>query len=155
MTIMFRGISAVNLDPKGRLGIPTRYRERLRVEQDGQLIVTIDPESPCLLLYPLKQWEVIEEQLQQLPSLNSTARQIQRLLLGHATDVELDSQGRVLIPALLREHAELDKKTVLVGQGKRFEIWAENVWQQHRNMWLSQGLGDKQELVPELTKIAL
>ena len=102
---MFRGINAINIDGKGRLAVPTRYRDAL-VSQDGaSLVVTIDTEETCLLLYPAKQWQVIEDNLQRLPSFNAAARRIQRLLIGHATDVELDGNGRLLLPPLLRTTA--------------------------------------------------
>lgn len=111
---MFRGINAVNLDAKGRMSIPTKYRNALSTDESKGLIVTIDTESACLLLYPLLIWEQIEAKLQQLPSFDPQARRIQRLLIGHASDVELDSQGRILLPTLLREYAGLQKKTMLI-----------------------------------------
>ena len=97
---MFRGLNAVNLDAKGRMSIPMRYRSKLE-DAKNQLIVTIDTEDACLLLYPLPEWEFLENKIEQLPSFNNTARRIQRLLIGHATEVELDSNGRILLPALI------------------------------------------------------
>ena len=134
---MFRGINAINIDVKGRIAVPTRYRDALLAEEKGALVVTIDTEETCLLLYPVKQWQVIEANLQKLPSFNAQARRIQRLLIGHATDLELDSHGRVLLPPLLRDHAQLDKKVVLIGQGNKFEIWNEALWQSKRAEWLA------------------
>lgn len=134
---MFRGINAINIDIKGRIAVPTRYRDALLAEEKGALVVTIDTEELCLLLYPVKQWQVIEENLQKLPSFNAQARRIQRLLIGHATDLELDSHGRVLLPPILRDHAQLDKKIVLIGQGNKFEIWNEALWQSKRAEWLA------------------
>ena len=113
MVEVFRGISAVNLDAKGRLSIPSKYREGL---QGQSMVLTIDTEDPCLQLYPMSRWSIIESQLEALPTFNPAARRIQRLLLGHATECELDSQSRILVPAVLREHAELVKKVMLVGQ---------------------------------------
>lgn len=134
---MFRGINAINIDGKGRIAVPTRYRDALLAEDGGALVVTIDTEETCLLLYPVKEWQVIEMNLQRLPSFNAQARRIQRLLIGHATDLELDTNGRVLLPPLLREHAKLDKRAVLIGQGNKFEIWDETEWQEKRSQWLA------------------
>ncbi|WP_375057142.1 division/cell wall cluster transcriptional repressor MraZ [Zobellella sp. DQSA1] len=127
---MLRGAHAISLDTKGRLAIPTRFRDSLRDECDGVLICTIDISNPCLLLYPLAEWEQIEKKLRALSSTNLQERRLQRLLLGHAAECELDAQGRFLIPGPLRQHAGLDKKIMLVGQLNKFEIWNETRWQQ-------------------------
>jgi MraZ protein len=153
---VFRGISAISLDGKGRMALPARCREQLaQHHQTSEVVVTIDTESPCLLLYPLAEWEKIEEKLQSLPSFNPAARRIQRLLIGHATEVELDSNGRLLLPALLREHAKLDKTVILVGQGKKFELWDEQEWQNRREAWLAEETNSSAELPEELHSIAL
>jgi len=151
---MFRGITAINLDDKGRLAIPTRYREHLNNGSDGQIVVTIDTEERCLLMYPLLEWEVIEQKLQNLPSFNKAARRIQRLLIGHATEIDLDRSGRVLLPPLLREYAELDKQVMLVGQGKKFEIWGDQQWGAGRTGWLADD-PDESSLPPELQMLSL
>jgi MraZ protein len=135
---MFRGINAINIDGKGRIAVPTRYRDALLSDNDGALVVTIDTEETCLLLYPLNAWQEIEKNLQRLPSFNAQARRIQRLLIGHATDIELDNHGRVLLPPLLREYAKLDKHAVLIGQGNKFEIWDDDAWQTRRSEWLAE-----------------
>lgn len=137
---MFRGIHAINVDDKGRIAVPSRFRAQLDAIGDLRLVVTIDTESPCLLLYPFGEWESIEQKLQALPSFNQITRRIQRLLIGHATELELDSHGRVLLPPLLREHAKLTKRVTLLGQGRKFELWDEQVWQTHRGQWLSENL---------------
>lgn len=152
---MFRGINAVNLDAKGRMSIPTKYRDTLSTDESKGLIVTIDTESTCLLLYPLPIWEQIEAKLQQLPSFDPQARRIQRLLIGHASDVELDSQGRILLPTLLREYAGLQKKTMLIGQGKKFEIWDENAWLAGRERWLAEETSSEQPLSEEIRSLSL
>ena len=87
---MFRGVSALNLDIKGRMAMPTKYRQRLMEDCDGKLVVTVDRDH-CLLLYPLPEWEDIERKLVRLPSLNKQARRLQRLLIGHATEVDLET----------------------------------------------------------------
>ena len=81
---MFRGATLVNLDSKGRLSVPTRYREQLLENAAGQMVCTIDIHHPCLLLYPLPEWEIIEQKLSRLSSMNPVERRVQRLLLGHA-----------------------------------------------------------------------
>lgn len=133
---MFRGINAINIDGKGRLAVPTRYRDALGAGAGAPLVVTIDTEETCLLLYPASTWQVIEDNLQRLPSFNAAARRIQRLLIGHATDVELDGNGRLLLPPLLRDHAKLDKRVVMIGQGNKFEVWDEALWQTRCEQWL-------------------
>lgn len=152
---MFRGIHSINLDPKGRLAVPTRYRDRLQLDASGQLIVTIDTESACLLLYPLPEWEIIEAKLQALPSFNPQARRIQRLLIGHATELEMDNNGRILLPSLLREHAHIDKKIVLIGQGKKFELWDETTWEEERKNWLKDAAESVDEIPEEMRSLSL
>jgi len=132
----FRGVSNLNLDAKGRIVLPARYRERLVEFCHSQLIVTIDTDQPCLLIYPLPEWELIEEKIEALPSFNPTTRRIQRLLIGHATEVEVDANGRMLLSNPLREYAQLGKKVVLIGQGKKFELWDELRWNERMGAWL-------------------
>jgi MraZ protein len=132
---VFRGASQVTLDSKGRMVMPTRYRERLAERSNGRLVVTIDRDQ-CLLLYPLPDWEEIERKLMKLPTLNVQARRMQRLMVGHATDLELDGHGRVLLPAELRTFAGLGRNGVLLGQGNRFELWDEARWTAQRDEWL-------------------
>ncbi|MFQ3207556.1 MAG: MraZ protein [Glaciecola sp.] len=126
---MFRGANAINLDSKGRLTIPTRYRQSLLDDCQGQLVCTIDTSQNCLLLYPLPEWEEIELKLSKLSSTNPQERRLQRLLLGYAMEGEMDKSGRILIAPTLRQHATLDKQIMLVGQLNKFEIWDANVWQ--------------------------
>ena len=134
---MFRGVNQINLDAKGRMAMPARYREQIGDCCENQLVATIDTEARCLLLYPLPEWEQIEKKIEALPSFNPAARRIQRLLIGHATDIEMDSNGRLLLPAPLREYAEMDKKLVLLGQGRKFEIWSESLWNDTRDDYLA------------------
>lgn len=151
---MFRGVTSINLDTKGRLAIPTRYRAELQESCEGQLVLTVDRDK-CLLLYPLQEWEEIERKLIRLPTLNPQARRLQRLLIGHATECEMDSQGRVLVSEPLRKFAGLDKRVVLTGQGNKFEIWDEDVWNVRCEEWLQdEGLEDLGELAPELGTLA-
>lgn len=151
---MFRGVNGINIDVKGRIVVPTRYRERLQ-ESRSCIVLTIDTEEKCLLLYPLIAWEEIESKLAQLPSFNPAARRIQRLLIGHATEVELDNHGRILLPPLLREYAGLSKHAMLVGQGKKFELWDDAHWQERRSQWLSEELNSDSVLPDEVKKLSL
>jgi MraZ protein len=125
---VFRGANAISLDAKGRLAMPSRYRDELNSRSSGQLIITIDTVDPCLNLYPLDEWEIIETKLKALPSLREEVKRLQRLLIGNAVDLELDSSGRFLVPPRLRDYARLDKKAMLVGQLNKFQLWDEDTW---------------------------
>jgi MraZ protein len=148
----FRGVSNLSLDAKGRIVLPARYRERLLEICRSQMIVTIDTDQPCLLIYPQPEWELIEEKIEALPSFNPTTRRIQRLLIGHATEVEVDANGRMLLATPLREYAQLGKKVVLIGQGKKFELWDEVLWSDRMESWLNESNdGETPEALAELT----
>ena len=126
---MFRGISQLHLDAKGRLAVPSRHRDALLERCAGHLVITADADH-CLLIYPLPDWELIQQKLEGLSNLDPRVRELQRRLIGFAVDVDMDSAGRVLISPALREYAELDKEVVLVGQGKKFELWNKANWEQ-------------------------
>lgn len=125
---MFRGANAINLDAKGRLAMPSRYREELHERCAGKLIVTIDAVDPCLNIYPLSEWEIIESKLRQMPSLREETRRLHRTLIGSAQDQELDGSGRLLVPPRLRSRVGLDKRVMLVGQLNKFQLWDEGEW---------------------------
>jgi MraZ protein len=133
---MFRGANKLTLDAKGRLAMPTRYRERLQERCGGKLVVTVDKDQ-CLLIYPFPDWEELERKLMKLPSLNPQARRLQRLMVGHATELDLDGNGRILLPPSLREYGLLSRDVMLVGQGMRFELWDETRWNERRDEWLA------------------
>ena len=152
---MFRGINAINIDPKGRMAVPTRYRHTLEDSCQGRLVITIDTEERCLLLYGMPEWEVIEQKIAALPSFNKAARRVQRLLMGHATEVELDSNGRILLPTLLREYSNIEKKIMMIGQGNKFELWDEEHWNARRDEWLKEEMEDSEALPEELQAISL
>ena len=133
---MFRGATKVTIDAKGRLAIPTRYRDRLASRSNGQLVVTVDRDY-CLLLYPYPDWEEIERKLIRLPSLNKQARRLQRLMVGYATELELDGNGRILLSRELREFAGIERQAILIGQGNKFELWNDEIWNKKRDTWLS------------------
>lgn len=140
---MFRGLNQISLDTKGRLAIPVRYRDALIETSRGELVATVDRDR-CLLLYPRPRWEEIERELVRLPSLQAGARAVQRMLLGYATDMQMDSHGRILLPPALRDYAELDHKVVMIGQGNKFELWSEARWGEVEQQWTAGiGLGEK------------
>ncbi|MCS6785674.1 MAG: division/cell wall cluster transcriptional repressor MraZ [Thiobacillaceae bacterium] len=125
---MFRGFVPLSLDGKGRLAIPSKYRDALHERCGGRLVLTLDP-GRCMLLYPYPDWEPIERRIMELSSFHPLSRQLKLILVGSATDVEMDASGRILVPAPLREQARLDKDVVLVGQGAKFELWNAAQWQ--------------------------
>ena len=128
---MFRGVSTLTLDAKGRMAIPSKYRERLLDNEDGEMVITRDHRD-CLLLYPLSEWEVVEEKIQSFSSFDKNAQAIRSLYMNNASDVKLDSGGRILIPSDLRDSLSLGKKVVLSGQVKKFELWTEASWANER-----------------------
>ena len=151
---MFRGVNTLSLDAKGRMAMPSKYRDRLLAQCDGQMVVTVDRSDACLLLYPMPEWEDIERKLVRLGNLNPQARRLQRLLIGHATEVELDANGRILIPPPLREFAKLDKRIALTGQGNKFEIWDEQNWSEQRDTWITSD-DEQAELSADLESLSL
>jgi MraZ protein len=126
---VFRGVAQLNLDSKGRLAVPARHRDALVERCAGHLVITADADR-CLLVYPLPDWELIQQKLEGLSNLDPRVRELQRRLIGFAVDVDMDGVGRVLIAPALRQYAQLEKNVVLVGQGKKFEIWNQENWEQ-------------------------
>ncbi|MBT8146810.1 MAG: division/cell wall cluster transcriptional repressor MraZ [Gammaproteobacteria bacterium] len=151
---MFRGVNTINLDAKGRMAMPARYRDQLQSQCDGHLVATIDTSARCLLLYPLHEWEEIQRKIEALPSFNPTSRRVQRLLIGHATDLELDNSGRILLPQTLRDYAGLQKHIALIGQGKKLELWDLESWTSQREQWLSEAETDG-EIPEDLQSLSL
>ena len=149
---MFRGVQHINLDAKGRLSVPARQRELLLDISAGSVVVTIDTQSSCLVLYPLREWERIERDVQNLPTLNPAVRRFQRLVLGYASDLDLDSNGRILLPGALREYAHLEKRVVLVGQGNKLELWSESLWEAECEAALA---AEEDDLPAELMELKL
>jgi MraZ protein len=148
---MFRGVTELTLDAKGRLAIPARHRDVVLGYGDGRLILTGDP-SRCLLLYPYAVWKPIEARLMALSAFNEKVRSLQRLLVGYADDVDIDGSGRILVPPSLRAFARLDKEVVLVGQGHRFELWGEAEWKAQTAQAIAFGTGG---FPPELDGFSL
>ncbi|MEM7764484.1 MAG: division/cell wall cluster transcriptional repressor MraZ [Pseudomonadota bacterium] len=148
---MFRGANKITLDAKGRMAMPTKYRERIAARCGNQLVTTVDRDH-CLLIYPLPDWEDIERKLERLPSLQKSARRLQRLMIGYATEMELDGHGRVLMPKELREFAGIDRRAMLVGQGRKFELWDEQRWHERCEEWL---VDDDEALSADLESLSL
>lgn len=126
---MFRGANPITMDDKGRIAIPARYRDELLEDSNGQIVCTIDIYSPCLLLYPMAEWEQVEKRLRGLRDNNPSERRYKRLMLGNAVDNEIDKNGRFNISPNLRAHAGLTKQLMLVGQLNKFEIWDLAAWE--------------------------
>ncbi len=127
---MFQGSYSINMDAKGRIAVPAKCRDSLASICDGRVVMTAHTQDRCVLIYPEPEWEIILPKIEALPSFNKAALRAQRLLIGYATALELDSSGRVLIPPTLRDYASLDKQLMLVGLGKKFELWEESAWLQ-------------------------
>lgn len=148
---MYRGATALNLDAKNRLAVPSKHRDALQVQSEGRLVMTAHPHR-CLLLYPQPAWEPIQEKITSLPSLNQQASLLQRLLVGMAEDVEMDAAGRLLVPPVLRQFAGLEKQVMLVGQGGHFELWSQEGWQAQLELAMAQG---ENVLPPDLAGFSL
>lgn len=124
---MLNGVAKLNLDEKGRLAIPSRYRDYLLQQCGARLIITLNNEQR-LIIYPMNAWEEVEQKLSALSDFKPAEAKIKRLYLGHASDCNMDKNGRILIPPYLREKTKLTKQIVLMGVGNKFEIWDENRW---------------------------
>lgn len=133
---MFQGSSALTLDVKGRISIPTRHRDALVSQVEGRLTLTRHPDG-CLLLYPRPVWEKKREQIAAFPM---SARPLQRLLLGNAQDVDLDTAGRILIAPELRTAAGLTREIMLLGMGSHFEVWDAAEWARREAEDLAKGM---------------
>ena len=150
---MFKGVSKISVDAKGRMAMPSRYRQGLHDHCQGELVVTADRDG-CLLIYPPPQWAEIEEQLLKLPNFSKQARFLQRIVLGYATDCAMDAHGRLLLPLELREFSHIDRQAVLIGQGRRFELWDYQGWNRQRDIWMKEE-SDTKDVHEVLEKVCL
>jgi len=132
LSAMLKGATKITLDAKGRMAIPARYRDEILARADGRLVCTVDRDN-CLLIYPQPDWEDLERRLMRLPGTKPANRKMQRLLLGHAAEQQMDGHGRILIPRELRDYAGLDKQVMLLGMGNKFELWDEARWDDQVN----------------------
>lgn len=133
---MFRGLSTISVDAKGRIAIPARYRDALGAGADAALVLTLNPWDRALWLYPLGEWELIETKLSALSDFDRQSRRTKQIMRGYATDCACDGQGRVLLPQELRTIAGIERQAALLGQGNKFEIWDLNAWNRERDDWL-------------------
>ena len=148
---MFRGFSAVSVDSKGRLAIPSRYRDTLSVQSECCIVITLNPLDRSLWLYPLPEWELIETKLAALSDFDLQSRRTKQMMRGYASDCQLDNQGRILLPKELREYAGITRQAVVLGQGNKFEMWDEESWNIQRDQWL-QKVGDDNDESPDTLK---
>ncbi len=125
---MFRGEYSHSVDPKGRLIIPSKFRELL-----GEEFIVTRGLDGCLFVYPMSGWEAFEKELKKLPLTDRNARAFSRFMTAGATSCEFDKQGRILLPATLRKFAGIEKDVILAGLLDRIEIWSEERWAQNNN----------------------
>ena len=148
---MFLGSHNISMDAKGRLAFPAKQRDTLTSACEGRIVMTAHTQDRCVLVYPETEWAQILPKIEALPTFNPVTQRIQRLLIGYATPLELDSSGRVLIPPTLRQYANLDKKIMLVGLGKKFELWSEENWLKS----VADAEFDPNDLPPDLQTLSL
>jgi len=123
---MFQGETAITLDDKGRLAVPTAYRELIASACANRLVFTYNPfEHGCLWLFPYSEWEKVRDQVNKLPSVKRVHRDLQLKLVGAATTVEADGSARLLVPASQRAAAGIEKRAILLGMDRKFELWSE------------------------------
>ena len=145
---MFRGRKQLSLDAKGRLTMPAKYRDRLQESCDGELVITID-RSKCLLIYPLPEWEEVEAKLAKLSSTRPEVRRFTRFITHNAEEVEMDKQGRFVIPPHLREYANLDRQVVLAGHVNKLELWDQGSYDAEALDW-----PDEMEMPDEVANLS-
>ncbi len=136
--MVFQGASQLTIDAKGRLSMPSRHRDALMAQCEGRLTLTRHPDG-CVLVYPRSIWEAKRGEIAALPF---SARALQRLLLGNATDVDVDSAGRVLVPTELRSATSIERDVMLLGMGAHFELWDSVRLAAHEKEQLANGLPD-------------
>lgn len=157
---MFRGSVPVNLDEKGRIAIPSRFREKVQDACDSKLVVTVAVNergthmADCLWIYPLPAWEELEATIKKLPSFKKKTAKLKRILVGSAFDCEMDSQGRILLPEKLRNFANLGKKLIVAGHFERLELWNEEVWNAYETEFKEDSGDDSDEDMDLLNELS-
>jgi len=150
---VFFGETAINLDAKGRLAVPIRYREALAEQCGNRMVLTYSAfDSGSLWLQSEQTWERVRDEVMALPNFNASHRSLQRRLVGSATAVEPDGSGRILLPPSLRQVAGLDKRVVMLGMGNRFEIWDEDTLNAKREEEVS---SLDEQASPEMARLVL
>jgi len=132
---MFRGQSAINVDAKGRLAVPARFREVLARAPSPDLVLTLNPWDRALWVYPLHEWVLIEAKLAELSDIDQHSRRTKQVMRGYASDCVPDGHGRILLPPPLREIASIERQVTVLGQGNKFELWDSARWQALRDQW--------------------
>jgi len=159
-TVMLTGASIIQLDAKGRLAIPSRYREALAARSGGQLVTTVsfsvgkERDDRSLWMYPRDAWKRVAKKVAALPDFDANHRVFKRFFIGYASDMEMDRSGRVLLPALLRDFAAIGKGVCLIGQSNKFELWSEEKWRARHDQWLADAI-DMDKISPELEQLSL
>ena len=125
---MFRGSFEHSLDSKGRVSVPSKFRDIIADRYDGRLVLAMDYDK-CLTVYPLEEWEKLEEKIKTLSLVKQEVKDFRRFLLSSATECELDKQGRILLPSPHREHAGISKNVTFVGIIDKIEIWDVKTWE--------------------------
>jgi len=124
---MFRGSFEHSVDSKGRVSVPSRFRDILAERYEGKLVLTMDFDK-CVMAYPLEEWERVEEKIKALPQSQKEVKDYMRYVFSNAAECELDKQGRILIPPALREGARISKNVMVVGLLNKMEIWDKVAW---------------------------
>ena len=126
---MFQGSAEIKMDAKGRISIPTKYRDQLRSVCEGHIVITASVQAPCLSIYPVREWqEQVLPQVQSLPTVNSHAARARRLVIGYAEDFQIDDAARVQLSVPHRKYGKFEKDIMVVGQGSKLELWDAEAW---------------------------
>ncbi|HET8705529.1 MAG TPA: division/cell wall cluster transcriptional repressor MraZ, partial [Pseudomonadales bacterium] len=151
----FRGIKEVSLDSKWRLAIPTRFRDVAQEICGLELILNVNPFNRCITVYPIKEWERIEAQISTYPDAIEDQRAMRNLLMGYATELELDSAGRFVVPPMHRKYAGIEKDAVVVGKATKFEIWNAERWHASTEQTFGDGLIGEKPLSEEVIRLVI
>ncbi|HEX9667592.1 MAG TPA: division/cell wall cluster transcriptional repressor MraZ [Thermodesulfobacteriota bacterium] len=130
---MFRGRFGHSVTDKGRVSVPSKFREVVREKYNGETLIITNFDK-CLIAYPLREWNELERKVSELPQFRQEVISFLRYLMGGAIDCSVDGQGRILIPQSLRIHARINREVVMVGMLTKFEIWAREVWEEEESI---------------------